>query len=470
MLFNSDRRDFLKGLLMTGAASAAAGCASSRCLCGTGAGSMAGFVAPKLDHIRVGVVGVGSRGMGAVGRLACHIPHVQVTALADIRPERMRQVRKGWIKQYGEGKGPNGYPLPKEYDGAEGYKKLCEDPNVDVVYCTTHWDLHTPVSVYAMKCGKHAFMETPAGVTVDECWELVETAEKMRVHCMQTENCCYGEDEMLALNMCRLGLFGQLVTGECGYIHEMRKSLFTRRWNNWRLWFNAKHKGNYYPTHGLGPICQYMNVNRGDRLTTLVSMESDQFAVEEWARAKDWEEAKLDPKDPRRNIKLEAGDQNTTIIRTAKGRLITVQHNVMDITPYTRYNYIQGTRGSLMSFPLRIYVEGSGQEDFEQKYTDKFREMYKHPLWKVATEQALKQGGHGGMDFMMDLRWTYCLRNGLPLDIDVYDTATWSAVAPLSEQSVRERRILDIPDFTRGGWKTAKPLGIEGVPPEALVG
>ena len=457
----TDRRGFLESLLMASAASGFTGCAGSR-ICGSGAGSMAGFVAPKIDDIRVGVVGVGSRGSGAVYRLATHIPGVRVTAMADVRPERLRMVRKAWAKEYGEGKAPRGNPMPAEYTGEDGYKRLCEDPNVDVVYCTTHWAMHAPVSVYAMKCGKHAFMETPAGVTVDECWELVETAEKMRVHCMQTENCCYGEEEMLALNMCRLGIFGQLTCGQCGYIHEMRKSLFTRRWNNWRLWFNAKHKGNYYPTHGLGPICQYMNVNRGDRLTTLVSMESDQFAVEEWAKDN------LPDTDPRKNIKLEAGDQNTTLIRTAKGRLITVCHNVMDITPYTRYNYIQGTHGSLIGWPLRIYVEGSGQEDYEQKFTDKFREMYKHPLWKVASEAAIKQGGHGGMDFMMDLRWSYCLRNGLPLDIDVYDTATWSSVAALSERSVREQRFFEVPDFTRGGWKTAKPLGIESVPASYL--
>lgn len=452
----TDRRGFLESLLMASAAAGMSGCASARSG-GTGGGSMQGFVAPKPKDgvVRVGVVGIGSRGSSAVYRLAETIPHVQVTAMADVRPERFEMVRGVWEKKYGAGKFPNGLPFPTCYDGEEGYKKLCEDPNVDVVYCTTHWALHTPVSIYAMTCGKHALVETPAGVTEDECWSLVETAEKRRVHCMLTENCCYGEDEMLALNMCRLGIFGQLVHGQCGYIHEMRKSLFVRRWRNWRLWFNAKHKGNYYPTHGLGPICQYMDINRGDRLTTLVSMESDQFAVEEWARDN------LPAGDSRRSVAIEAGDQNTTLIRTAKGRLITVCHNVMDVTPYTRYNYIQGTHGSLMGWPLRIFVEGSGQGDHDPAFTEKFREMYRHPLWKKASEAALKQGGHGGMDFMMDLRWTYCLRNGLPFDIDVYDSATWSVVAPLSERSVRERRFLEVPDFTRGGWKTAKPLGIE---------
>ena len=445
----TDRRGFLESLLMASAAAGVSGCAGARVCRSTGSGSMQGFVAPKLDTIRVGVVGVGSRGSGAVYRLAETIPHVQVTAMADVRPERFEMVRGVWDKKYGAGKCPNGLPFPKCYAGEEGYKKLCEDPNVDVVYCTTHWALHTPVSVYAMKCGKHALMETPAGVTVDECWELVETAEKMRVHCMQTENCCYGEEEMLALNMCRLGVFGQLVHGQCGYIHEMRKSLFTRRWKNWRLWFNAKHKGNYYPTHGLGPICQYMNINRGDRLTTLVSMESDHFAVEEWARAN------LKADDPRKNIKMEAGDQNTTLIRTEMGRLITLCHNVMDVTPYTRYNYIQGTRGSLKGWPLRIFLDGAGEDGLKPEYTEKLRKLHQHPLWKKASERAVKQGGHGGMDFMMDLSWTYCLRNGLPFDIDVYDTATWSVVAPLSERSVRERRFLEVPDFTRGGWKTA---------------
>ena len=456
----TDRRGFLEGLLAAGAAMGAAGCASAR-RCGSGGGSMAGFVAPKLDHIRVGIVGIGSRGSGYVYRLGEFIPHVQVTAMADVRPERFKMVREHWDKKYGAGKCPNGYPFPKCYEGPEGYKALCEDPNVDVVCVATHWELHTPVAVYAMKCGKHAILECPSGVTVDECWELVETAEKMRVHCMQAENDCYVEEAMLALNMCRLGIFGELVHGQCGYIHEMRKSLLTRRWNNWRFWFNVKHKGNYYPTHGLGPICQYLNINRGDRLTTLFSMESDQFALEAWMKDN------LPDSDPRKNVKVEAGDQNVSLIRTAKGKLIVMCHDVMDITPYTSYNYIQGLKGSFMGYPLRIFVEGENTGDFDPKLTEKFREIYRHPLWKVAGEAAVKQGGHGGCDFMTDLRWTYCLRNGLPFDIDVYETATWSVVAPLSEKSVRTCRAVEVPDFTRGGWKTAKPLGIETADPNA---
>ena len=454
----NSRREFLKGLGVAGAAAVTGGCATRGGFFDFGVGgSMYGFVAPKLDRIRVGVVGIGARGNGALKRLAV-VPGVTIAAICDIDEKALahgeRTLTNIGVK-----------PLPKRYLGEFAWMDLCDSDEVDVIYNCTPWHLHAKIGVYAMEHGKHALIEVPSAMTLDECWELVETAERTRLHCMQLENCCYGEDEMLALNMCRLGIFGQLVHAECGYIHEMRASLFTKRWENWRGHWDIPHCGNQYPTHGLMPVCQYMNVNRGDRLDYLVSLESDQFSLEEYNKEayKDW----------RRDVKISMGDMNSSLIKTAQGRSILVQHDVINPRPYTRINLIQGTRGILRSYPLRIFLDAKDATDsWNHKYddakTEELRTLYRHPLWKKVGDIAQKVGGHGGMDYLMDYRWSYCLRHGLPLDMDVYDLAATCAVCELSERSVRSgSKPQSFPDFTRGAWKTAQPLGIVDMDTEA---
>ena len=446
----TNRRDFLKGTFWMGAAAIAGG---ALCDAPTTGGKMATFAAPALRKVRVGVVGIGARGSGAVHRLA-QIPGLEVAALCDIREEAVKGMQK-WLANAKK-------PAAKEFIGAEAWRALCDWDGVDVVYNATPWYLHAPIGLGAMRGGKHVFIEVPSAMYLEECWDLVETSEKTQRHCMQLENCCYGEIEMLAFNLCHQGLLGELKHGEGAYIHDLRSYNLDGYYDHWRLKWNIPHKGNQYPTHGLGPICLDMDINRGDRFDYLVSLESQPTGFATLAR-----ETIKNPDDWRRKANIEMGDMNTTLIKTVKGRSIMVQHDVASPRPYSRINLICGTKGTLCDYPYRLAVEtkpGAGAHGWNDKLAAEWRETYKHPLWKRAGEIAQKVGGHGGMDFLMDLRWAYCLQNGLPLDMNVYDLASWCSLCELTEKSVRNRsRTMDVPDFTRGGWKTAAPLGLVDV-------
>ena len=454
-----DRREFLRGTAWMGLAAVAAGCQFDKPLFGGGA-SMAGFVAPKLKRIRVCVVGVGSRGAYALKRLSV-IPGVVITAFCDSDPDKMKPCRDFLAEKR--------LPPAKEYVGPEAYKDACQWDGVDVVYACVPWKLHAPVALEAMRCGKHAFVEVPATMDVDSCWELVETSEATRRHCMMLENCCYGESEMLALNMCRLGVLGETVYGEAGYLHSGKTRGFEL--SKFRAEWYQEHRGNYYPTHGLGPVAQYMNINRGDRFDYLNSMESK--SIGDLIREGDprWNGNNLEA-----YKKYIIGGYSSSLIHTMNGKIILLNLSCSVPHPYSRINTIQGTHGIFMDFPLRIDVEdtpGSGPHEirddpfnarFDPKRTAELREKYRHPMWKMIGDVAKKVGGHGGMDFIMDLRWVYCLQNGLPLDMDVYDLAAWSCLCELTERSQAMRGApVDVPDFTRGAWKTMKPLGIETI-------
>jgi len=459
-----NRREFLKGTAWMGAVAAAAGCKSYDLALGTGfGGSMDGFAVPPLERIRVGVVGLGHRGADAARRLST-VPGVEVTALCDLRPEQIAYTQSLLKK--------NGVQAKLEFTGSEGWKRMCE-ADIDLVYNVTDWAHHTPICVYAMEHGKHAFMEVPAAVTVEECWQLVETAERMRRHCMMLENCNYGDTELLMYNLCQSGALGELVHAECAYIHDLRWNCYETGengyWDHWRLRFNAAHKGNGYPTHGFGPVCWYMDINRGDALDYLVSLESQQANFEHYAR-----ETRPGGGDQwKRDTKVAMGDMNTTLVKTVKGRSIMIQHDVSTPRPYSRINLITGTKGAFWGMPWRVKGVDQWRVALEDKCGDRgadmwrtreeakdIEEKYQHQMWREAGKIAKLAGGHGGKDFMMDLRWVYCLQNGLPLDISVYDSASWSCIRELSEISVRAGSAPQkIPDFTRGGWKTAKPLG-----------
>jgi len=450
------RRDFLKGTAWMGATAALAGCVTKASKL-VDAGGMTAFCVAPIQKVRVGVVGLGMRGPGAVHRLAS-IPGVEVAALCDLYPERVA-VQQKWLAD-------NGKPQAREYSGQEGWKDMCQS-DLDLVYVVTPWQLHAKIALYAMECGKHAAIEVPAAMNMEECWALVETAERTGRHCMQLENCCYGEVEMLALNLARQGAFGEIMHGEGAYIHDLRELNYLdpaqgSYQDYWRLRWNTAHTGNIYPTHGLLPIMQAMNVNRGDRLDYLTCVASAQFGMDNFAKLKYGEgswQANLHPLH---------GDMSTTVIRTVKGKTIMVQHDVTSPRPYSRINLVSGTKGILCDYPLRMTFEqtpgGGAHAWFDEAATNRVREEFKHPLWKVAGDLAVKMGGHGGMDFLMDLRLCYCLQNGMPLDMDVYDLASSCSLCELCEISALNRGASqDIPDFTRGGWKTAKPLGIESV-------
>ncbi len=410
--------------------------------------NMSGFGASPLGKVRIGFIGLGMRGPGAVERMA-HIEGVEITALCDKYSDRVEKMQALLTKF--------GMPQAKAFSGTEeAWKGLCDDPAIDLIYICTPWSLHTPMAVYAMEAGKHVAVEVPAAKTVDECWQLVETSERTKMHCMQLENCCYDFFELLTLNMARQGLFGEIVHGEGAYIHDLRWD-FTYDKNGyadmWRLKENRRN-GNLYPTHGLGPVCQVMNVNRGDRMDYLASLSTNDFAM----AAELGQLAKEDPFYVPFAEGKYRGNMNTTMIRTLKGRSIMIQHDVSSPRPYSRIHLISGTKGAARKWPspARIALSHSWLPAEELAALET---QYTPEIVRRVGEMAKEIGGHGGMDFIMDWRLIDCLRNGLPLDQDVYDAALWSVITPLSEWSVANRSSsIDIPDFTCGSWEANKPF------------
>jgi predicted dehydrogenase len=411
--------------------------------------NMSGYAAPKIDTVRIGFIGLGNRGPAAVERMT-HVAGTSIKALCDIREEKVMAAKKLL----------NGTPhVAETYTGkADAWKKLCERSDIDLVYIATPWSLHTPMAVYAMQQGKHVCVEVPAAKTVEECWQLVETSEQTKKHCIILENCCYDFFELLTLNMSRQGLFGEIVHGEGAYIHSLLDGNFSKDkyYDSWRLKENFRN-GNLYPTHGLGPIAQAMNINRGDKMDFLVAVSGNDFQMAamatELAAKDDFYKPFLDKKF--------RGNMNTTTIRTNKGKTIMLQHDVTSPNVYSRIHKISGTKGSCLKYPEPGKIAFGHEEWLNEAAFKELEVKYTAPIVTRVGELAKQVGGHGGMDFLMDWRTIDCLRNGLPVDMDVYDAASWSAIAPLSEKSVASRsNSIDVPDFTAGSWKTNLPVDI----------
>ncbi|GIU15564.1 alpha-N-acetylgalactosaminidase [Shewanella sp. MBTL60-112-B2] len=412
-----------------------------------------GLVVPKIDTVRVGFIGVGQRGSGHVKHF-CHLEGVEIKAICDTDAQVLDKSIEFVIAQ--------GLPKPARYTGSEqAYKDLLNRDDIDIVIISTPWEWHAPMAIDTMESGKHAFVEVPLALTVEECWQIVDTAERTQKNCMMMENVNYGRDELMVLNMVRQGLFGELLHGEAAYIHELRWQMkeIDSKTGSWRTYWHTKRNGNLYPTHGLGPVSQYMNINRGDRFDYLTSMSSPALGRALYAEREF-------PDDHERNqLNYINGDMNTTLIKTVKGRSIMVQHDTTTPRPYSRHNLIQGTNGVFAGFPNRIAIEQAGSASYHKWDRDmaKWYAKYDHPLWQRMGQEAERNGGHGGMDFLMLWRMVYCLRNAEPLDQDVYDGAAWSVVNILSEASVNNRsNSVNFPDFTRGAWKSGKPLGLIG--------
>lgn len=410
--------------------------------------NMSGYGAPKIDTVRMGYIGLGNRGSGALSRIV-FLENVEVKAIADLREEK---VAAGKAKLVASGHNP------VTYSGKEDeWKKLCERPDIDLVYICTPWHLHAPMALYAMEQGKHVAVEIPIATTVEDCWKLVETSERTRKHCMMLENCCYDFFELLTLNMARQGFFGEVIHGEGAYLHDLYDSLFDKgkRHELWRLKENQKN-GNLYPTHGIGPVCQIMNINRGDKMDYLTSMSTNDFMLRPRADSL----ALTDPVFKQFAGKSFRGNMNTTTIKTNKGKTIMVQHDVTSPRPYSRIHLISGTKATAQKYPLPGRISVGHEWATEEEYK-KIEEKYAPEIVKRIGDQAKKVGGHGGMDFLMDWRLIDCLRNGLPLDQDVYDGTSWSVILPLSGKSIASRsNSVDIPDFTSGAWKTNTPVDI----------
>jgi hypothetical protein len=444
------RRDFLTRTAAATAAAALPACASPLRPASAPAPARGPFATPPLERVRIGFVGVGGMGVVHVENfLACE--GVAVQAVCDIVPEKVERAAQMVVAA--------GQPRPRGYSrGSRDFERMCAEEDLDLVVTATPWEWHVPVCVAAMRSGKHAATEVPAAVTLDECWQLVETAERTERHCVMLENCCYDRREMLMLHLVRQGVFGELLHAECGYNHDLRDVKFSTEGEGlWRRAHSTRRNGNLYPTHGLGPVAQCMNINRGNRFDHLVSMSSPSRGLQLW------QEERLAASDPRRGERYVLGDVNVTLIRTVQGQTIYLVHDTNLPRPYTRINRLQGTRGIIEGWPDRIYVENRSERAHRWDTLDRWYEQYEHPLWRAELARQRQRPGHGGMDFLEDWRLIVCLRAGTPTDMDVYDAAAWSCISELTERSVAQRsRAQDVPDFTRNRWRTLPPLGIVG--------
>ncbi len=393
---------------------------------------------------RIGLIGTGGRGTSLLENFLA--ADVKVTALCDVVAEKAQHAQS-LVEKAGQ-KTPTLYT-----NGDHDFENLLSRDDIDVAVMATPWRWHVPMAVSAMNKGKHAFTEVPAATTIEDCWKLVDTSEKTRRHCIMMENCCYGFNELMVLAMVRAGVFGELLYGEAAYLHDLRSELFSNQGEGlWRRWVHTERDGNLYPTHGLGPVAHYMNINRGDRFDYLVSMGTPARGLAEYRAA---HIPKDDPKWKERYIE---GDMNVSLIKTASGLMVNLQHDVSNPHPYDRLNSIAGTKGIFKDYPPRIYIDGqAGGEEWGS--IDSYKQQYEHPLWKREGEIARKLGGHGGMDFIMVYRLMECVRKGLPPDMDVYDAAAWSAPAPLSTMSLAQGSApVKFPDFTRGKWNQRRPV------------
>ena len=421
-----------------------------------------GLTVPKMKAVRVAFVGLGMRGPGAVERFS-HIPGVEVVALCDYEParaERCQQIlRKAGLK-------------PADvYSGPDGYKEVCARPDVDLVYVATDWDHHFPVAKTALESGKNTAIEVPSAMNLEQCWELINLSEENRKHCMILENCCYDWFELRALNMAQQGVFGEVLRAQGAYIHNL-DDFWGAYWSNpendpdklgWRMKYNKENRGDVYATHGLGPVAQVMDIHRGDRFTTLTAMDTKSVHGKEYVEKKTGKKC-----DDYRN-----GDHTTTLMRTANGKVVEIQHNVMNPQPYNRLYQLTGTKGFANKYPVEGFaidaaqlkatgntpkVDDLSSHGFMPAAEKKaLEEKYEHPIIKKYGAMAQKVGGHGGMDFFMDARMVYCLQNGLPLDMDVYDLAEWCSLAELGSLSMdNNSAAVAFPDFTRGHWNDVK--------------
>jgi hypothetical protein len=475
---NASRRDFLKASMLAGvgasfgtvngcaseqqppiAAAPAAGILSSDSS-GTrprpaGQKTVHNLTTTPLEKVRVAVIGL-HRGLTHVGNCA-GIEFADIVAVCDIFDDRARKAADLCEQKSRK--------RPAIYSGNEHvWEEMVARDDVDAVYIATPWAWHVPMCLRAMEHGKHAFVEVAAALTVDDCWRLVDASERLQRHCVMLENCCYGENELFVLNLARKGVFGDLVHAECAYLHDLRTVLFSLGGEgDWRRDYHERYNGNLYPTHGLGPVAQCLGMGRGDQFKFLVSMSSQEKTLTKFRN-------EHQPNDRRHAAeKYVCGDMNTSLIRTELGRTIMVQHDVVLPRPYSRINAVYGTEAVFFDYPARLSVEkpkqfgldaGGSEAWLSGQDLQRMRDKFTHPLWKKLEDRA-QGGGHGGMDFVMNWRLLDCLRRGVTPDSVVYDAAAWSSIIELSVSSVANGSVpVNIPDFTRGIWKTMQPLGI----------
>ena len=416
-----------------------------------------GLTRDKMDCVRIGFAGLGMRGQSAVDRM-CFVYGTQTVALCDYDEARAGESQKSLRE--------NGLPPATIYSGEYGYQDMCQRDDIDLIYIATDWEHHFPIAKYALEHGKNVAVEVPAAMNLEQCWTLINLAESKRLHCIILENCCYDWYEMTALNMAQQGVFGEVLRAEGAYIHTL-DPYWDEYWKNpndtdklgWRMKYNMENRGDVYPTHGLGPVAQALNIHRGDRFTTLVAMDTKSVHGKEFVEAKTGR--------PCENFRN--GDHTTTLLRTAQGKVVEIQHNVMNSQPYNRLYKLTGTKAYCTKYPesrysmssdnwraigLQTDKEMSGHSFLPSDMQKELEAKFEHPILKKYGAMAKEVGGHGGMDYIMDSRLIYCMLNGLPLDIDVYDLAEWCCLAELGSLSMDNNcASVAVPDFTRGHWQ-----------------
>ncbi len=384
-----------------------------------------------LEMVRIGFVGLGVRAKRAIERML-HIEGAKVVAICDLVKENVDETQQIITR--------NGGTEAEQFCHKEGWRDICTHPQVDLVYICTDWASHAEIAIYAMNNGKHAAVEVPIATTIEDCWRLVDTAERQRRHCIMLENCCYDEFELTLLQMVRQGRLGEIIHAEGSYLHDLRERIASndeggRKWANWQVEFMKKHNGNPYPTHGLGPIALAMNIHRGDRMKSVVSVSSKRLVAGEYEQAL-------------------VGNMNSSIIKTEKGHTILVQHCISLPHPYSRSFLLSGTKGFAQKYPIpQLAFDPEGERAITGEECSHLLKQYAHPFVEQFKPKGEKLCGRRWIDYAMDSRLIHCLRNGLPLDMDVYDAVEWSCLVELSERSATNGGTpIEIPDFTRGDW------------------
>jgi len=394
-------------------------------------------------------------GSGHVSSLL-KIEGCQIAAVCDIRPERTDWAKRKIVEA--------GFPAPAVYSQSEtDFIRMCRQEELDLVFNAAPWRWHTPICLAAMENGKHACSEVNIALTIEDCWKLVEASEQYKKYCIMMENCCYDRIEMAVLNMVQKGLFGQILHGECGYLHDLRALNLSPTYYQgmWRVYHYIDMDGNLYPTHGIGPMAWCMDINRGDTLDYLVCFSSPSVGLQEYAKAHY-------PDSRWARQEFANGDVATCLIKTKLGKTIICKHDTSLPRPYSRDFLVQGSKGLIQKYPQPvIHIEGRSPEHAWESF-DGYLQEYEHPVWlnlRKKTENAPDSGlGHGGMDYIEDYRLIQALRQGIAPDIDVYDSVLWSAIIPLSRQSLAKGSApVAFPDFTGGAWKQKRPLGVDRI-------
>ena len=404
--------------------------------------------------VKIGLIGVGLRGRDHLA-LLLRRSDVEVIAYCDIDPDALTKAREMVSKA--------GKPVAREITGSDyAYRDLLAIEGIEGVVIATPWLWHTRMAVDTMKSGKYAGVEVSAANTIEECWDLVNTSEETGKPCMILENVCYRRDVMAILNMVREGMFGELIHLECGYQHDLREVKFNNGKQpygggvefgkkgfseaRWRTNHSVHRNGDLYPTHGIGPVANYLNINRGNRFVSLTSTASKSRGLHKYIVENGGEDH------PNANVKFKLGDVITTVIRTVNGESIIVSHDTNSPRPYSLGFRVQGTEGIWMDLNRSLYIEGVSPKAHRWEDAQPYLDKCDHPLWKRYADEATG-AGHGGMDFFVIHAFVKSIKEGVNTPLDAYDAAAWSAISPLSEQSIAMGNApMEFPDFTRGRW------------------